>query len=59
LGNFLFFTLIFVIPEGFTTMVANEGSLEKARAGCFKQVTQDQWLNVPCEGHKGNLFGWG
>jgi len=42
---------MFVTPEGFTTMVANEG-LEKTRA-YLKQVLQDQQLNVPSEGREG------
>ena len=45
-------SFVFVTPEGFTTMVANEG-LEKARA-YLNQVPWDRQLNVPSEGHKGN-----
>jgi len=37
--------LFFVTPEGFTTVVANEG-LEKARA-YLNQVPLDQWLYIP------------
>jgi len=44
-------SIVFVTPEGFTTMVANEG-LEKTRA-YLKQVLQDQQLNVPSEGREG------
>ena len=43
---------VFVTPEGFTIMVANQ-DLEKARA-YLNQVPWDRQLNVPSEGHKGN-----
>jgi len=46
---FLFFLfLFFVTPEGFTTVVANEG-LEKARA-YLNQVRRDRRLFIPSEG---------
>ena len=42
-----FFLFVFVTPEGFITMVANEG-LDKARA-YLNQVPQDQWVYIPSE----------
>jgi len=51
----LFVCFIFVTPEGFTTVVANEG-LEKARA-YLNQVPREQWLYIPSEGC-GINFRW-
>ena len=47
--------LIWITPEGFTTVVANEG-LEKARA-YLNQVPRDQQLYIPSEGCGVN-FRW-
>ena len=49
------FILFFVTPEGFTTVVANEG-LEKARA-YLNQVPRDRRLYIPSEGC-GINFRW-
>jgi len=46
---------LFVTPEGFTTVVANEG-LEKARA-YLNQVPQDRRLYIPSKGCGVN-FRW-
>ena len=51
--HFVFFVI--VTPEGFTTVVANEG-LEKARA-YLNQVPQDRRLYIPSEGCGVN-FRW-
>ena len=53
LPMFLFFFFwFFITPEGFTTVVANEG-LEKARA-YLNQVPWDRRLYIPC----GVNFRW-
>ena len=52
---FFFLFLFFVTPEGFTTVVANEG-LEKARA-YLNQVPRDRRLYIPSKGCGVN-FRW-
>jgi len=54
-GFFFFFFWIWITPEGFTTVVANEG-LEKARA-YLNQVPRDRRLYIPFEGC-GINFRW-
>jgi len=49
------FCFVFITPEGFTTVVANE-CLEKARA-YLNQVPRDRWLYIPAEGCGVN-FRW-
>ena len=49
------FAFVFVSPEGFTTVVANEG-LEMARA-YLNQVPQDRRLYIPSKGCSVN-FRW-
>ena len=51
----IWFDLIWITPDGFTTVVANEG-LEKARA-YLNQVPQDRRLYIPSEGCGVN-FRW-
>ena len=46
----LLFVFVFITPEGFNTMVANEG-LEKVRA----QVPRDRRLYIPSKGGGINL----
>ena len=50
--NVLEHFFVFVTPEVFTIMVANQG-LEKAGA-YLNRVPWDRQLNVPPEGHEGN-----
>ena len=50
---FIYLFIYFVTPEGFTTVVVNEG-LEKAR-GNLNQVPWDRWLNIPSKGCGINL----
>jgi len=52
---FFLFVLFFVTPEGFITVVANEG-LEKARA-YLNQVPRDRRLYIPSKGCGVN-FRW-
>ena len=52
LALWMLFKFFFITPEGFTTVVANEG-LEKARA-YLNQVPRDRRLYIPC----GVNFRW-